>query len=941
MPLSWNEIRIRAARFAEEWKDASYEKGQTQTFYNEFFEVFGRRPRDVAVYERRVKKLNDKCGFIDLFWPGHLLVEQKSVGHSLEKAREQATDYFLSLKDQEKPRYILLSDFQSFELLDLDTGEEHCCRLSELPEQVRLFGFIAGYQKQTYKDQDPANVEAAQLMGKLHNQLRDSGYVGTDLERLLVRIMFCLFADDTGIFEPDSFLLYIEERTNEDGSDLGPRLTHLFEVLNTDETKRQTILDEHLDGFPYVNGQLFADLIRTPSFNSGMRESLLDCCHYDWTKVSPALFGSLFQSVMLPEEQRQGGAHYTSERNILKTIKPLFLDELWGEFTRIRESHSTHRRAKLQHFQQKLGSLKFLDPACGCGNFLILAYRELRILEIEVLKTIYPGYGRQRVTDISQLSFLDVDQFYGIEIKEFPVRIAEAALWLVDHQMNMRLSEAFGEHFARLPLNKSAHIHHANSLTLDWKDIVLPEELSYILGNPPFIGSKYQKPEQRDEIKALFADVKSAGVLDYVTGWYWKAAQYIQNTEVKVAFVSTNSITQGEQVGILWPPMSSLYGIKIHFAHRTFKWTIGEQQAEGMGVAAVYVVIIGFAAFNTDDKVIFDYETPTSDPNAIEVNNINLYLRDAPDNISIMRRSKPLCNVPTMGAGNKPIDGGYYLFSTQEKLEFLAIEPEAEGYFRRWLGSKEFINGLERWCLYLGDCSPDQLRRMPECIKCLEAVKNFRLGKIPNKKGMPTKKEPPQSTRKLAEFPTQFHIENMPQSTYLVIPKVSSENRSYVPIAFLPPLTLSSDLLNLIPNATLYHFGILTSQMHMVWMRNVCGRLKGDYRYSIGIVYNNFPWPVPTEKQRKKVEEKAQALLGVREQFPNSMLADLYDKLTMPPALLQAHKTLDRVVDTAYRKRPFKGEDERLEFLFSEYQRLTSPLVNAGQPKKTRKKKTS
>lgn len=572
---------------------------------------------------------------------------------------------------------------------------------------------------------------------------------------------------------------------------------------------------------------------------------------------------------------------------------------------------------------------------------MILAYRELRILEIEVLKTIYLGYGRQQVTNISQLSVLDVDQFYGIEIKEFPMRIAEAALWLVDHQMNMRLSEAFGQHFARLPLNKSAHIHHANSLRLDWKDIVAPEELSYILGNPPFIGSKYQKPEQRDEIKALFADVKSAGILDYVTGWYWKAAQYIQNTEVKVAFVSTNSITQGEQVGILWPPISSLYGIKIHFAHRTFKWTIGQQQAEGMGVAAVHVVIIGFAAFNTDDKVIFDYETPTSDPNAIEVNNINLYLRDAPDNISIMRRSKPLCNVPSMGAGNKPIDGGYYLFSIQEKLEFLAIEPEAEGYFRRWLGSKEFINGLERWCLYLGGCSPDQLRRMPECMKRLEAVKNFRLGKIPNKKGMPTKKEPPESTRKLAEFPTRFHIENMPQSTYLVIPKVSSESRSYIPIAFLPPLTLSSDLLNLIPDATLYQFGILTSQMHMAWMRNVCGRLKGDYRYSIGIVYNNFPWPVPTEKQREEVEEKAQALLGVRERFPNSTLADLYDKLTMPPALLQAHKTLDRVVDTTYRKRPFKDENERLEFLFSEYQRLTSPLVNADQPKKTRKKKTS
>jgi hypothetical protein len=444
MPLSWNEIRARAARFAEEWKDAHYEKGQAQTFYNEFFEVFGRRRRDVAVYEEKVKKLNNTHGFIDLFWPGQLLVEQKSAGLSLTEARTQAIDYFLSLKEQEKPRYILLSDFQTFEMLDLETRKDYYFRLSELPEKARLFDFVAGYHQQQYKDQDPANIEAASLMSNLHLQLEESGYAGTDLERLLVRVMFCLFADDTGIFEPDSFLRYVEDKTSEDGNDLGSRLVHLFEVLDTPTEKRQKTLDEDLARLPYVNGQLFADHIHTPSFDASMRKALLECCYFNWSKVSPALFGSLFQTVMLPQEQRKGGAHYTSERNILKTIHPLFLDELKEEFNKIKISKSTQRESQLEKFHKKLGTLTFLDPACGCGNFLILAYRELRLLEIEVLEALHPNH--QLSLDVKRLSRLDVDQFYGIEIEEFPVRIAEAAMWLVDHQMNMKLSEALVRH---------------------------------------------------------------------------------------------------------------------------------------------------------------------------------------------------------------------------------------------------------------------------------------------------------------------------------------------------------------------------------------------------------------------------------------------------------------------------------------------------------------
>lgn len=787
-----------------------------------------------------------------MFWPGQLLVEQKSAGRNLKHAREQATDYFLTLKERERPRYILLSDFQTFEMIDLETRAEHRFHLADLPDNIKLFGFIAGYHQQQYQDQDPANIRAASLMSNLHLRLEDSGYTGTDLERLLVRIMFCLFADDTAIFEPDSFLRYIEDKTREDGGDLGQHLIHLFEILDTPPAKRQKTLDEDLARFPYVNGQLFAGLIRTPSFDAAMRQALLHCCYFDWSQVSPALFGSLFQTVMLPEEQRKGGAHYTSERNILKTIQPLFMDELRAEFDRIRDSQSTQRQSQLAQFQKKLGALTFLDPACGCGNFLILAYRELRLLEIAVLEALHPKGKASRVIDIAHLSQIDVDQFYGIEIAEFPARVAEAAMWLMDHQMNMRLSEAFGQAFVRLPLKKSAHITIGNALRLDWKSVIAPGKLSYMLGNPPFVGSKYQDEKQREDMRQVFAGIEGAGVLDYVAAWYMQAAQFIQGTAIKVAFVSTNSITQGEQAALLWPPLRQRYGVQLHFAHRTFKWTIDEKKAKGMKVAAVYVVIIGFAAQDTDKKYLFDYETITSDPHRIAVQNINPYLVDAADTV-ITKRSRPLCDVPEMGIGNKPIDGGNYLFTTEEKAAFLAKEPQAAPYFRRWIGADEFINGWERWCLWLGECPPHLLRQMPEAMKRVEAVRKLRR----ESKSAPT--------NAIADTPTRFHVENMPTSTYIIIPRVSSERRLYVPIGFLNPETFTSDAALIIPHATLYHFGVLTSLMHMAWVRHVCGRLKSDYRYSNTLVYNNFPWPAgATPAQVKAIEAKAQAVLDTR-----------------------------------------------------------------------------
>lgn len=927
MPLDWNEIRARAARFSEEWKDAHYEKGQTQTFYNEFFEVFGRRRRDVAVYEEKVKKLNDKQGFIDLFWPGQLLVEQKSSGRNLKDAREQALDYYVRLKERERPRYILLSDFQTFELLDLESREEYSFRLSELSEKVRLFGFVAGYHQQQYKDQDPANIEAAGLMSNLHLRLEESGYTGTDLERLLVRIMFCLFADDTGIFDPDIFLRYVEDKTGEDGGDVGSRLIHLFEILDTPLVKRQNTLDEDLARFPYVNGQLFAGLIRTPSFDAAMRQALLQCCYFDWSKVSPALFGSLFQTVMLPEEQRKGGAHYTSERNILKTIQPLFMDELREEFTRIRDSKSTQRKSQLEKLQKKLGALTFFDPACGCGNFLILAYRELRLLEIEILEALYPSKARNQVLDVALLSQIDVDQFYGIEIEEFPARIAEAAMWLMDHQMNMRLSDAFGQAFVRLPLKKSAHIVLGNALRTDWKTVVAPDKLSYMLGNPPFVGSKYQDGAQRQDMAAVFANVDGAGVLDYVAAWYMKAAQYIQGTPVKVAFVSTNSITQGEQAAILWQPLLNRYGIHIHFAHRTFKWTIDEKKAKGMKVAAVYVVIIGFAATDAAQKYLFEYETVVADPHRVTANNINPYLVDAPDAV-ITKRSKPLCDVPEIRFGNQPIDGGGLILKRQEKDEIISQNPDAVHFIRRYSGAEELINGQERFCLWLKDKPPATYRNIKPIMERLTAVKEFRLAS----------KRP--VTRELATTPASFGFVSHPDAPYIIIPSVSSERRVYIPIDMYGPEIIASNLCLIIPNATLYHFGVLTSLMHMEWVRYVCGRLKSDYRYSNTLVYNNFPWPRnPTPAQIKNIEEKAQAVLDARAQFSGNTLADLYDPLTMPPALLKAHQALDKAVDAAFRKQPFASERERVEFLFAEHQRLTAPLIQKAATGKRAGKK--
>lgn len=564
MTLSWNEIKDRALNFSKEWADTSNEEADAKPFLVEFFKVFGITSKRVSTFEHRVKKLNDKDGYIDLLWKGMILIEMKSRGKNLDRAFEQAKDYLHGLKEHELPKYILISDFENFRLHDLEETKNIEFKLNDLINNVQHFGYLLGYQKKVYKEQDPANIKAAELMGKLHDRLEEIGYTGHPLEVYLVRLLFLMFAEDTTIFEKQQFQEYIEQRTNIDGSDLAAKLQELFQVLNTPKDSRFKNLDEQLADFPYVNGKLFEENLPTASFDSKMRQALLDCTYIDWSKISPAIFGSMFQSVMNPTERRNLGAHYTSETNILKLIKPLFLDDLWKEFENIKDNKN-----KLGEFHRKISTYHFLDPACGCGNFLIITYRELRLLELEVLRVL--NKSGQRVIDVSSIILIDVDQFYGIEYEEFPARIAEVAMWLIDHQMNMLVSNEFGQYFVRLPLKKAAQIRHADALETDWESVVTKNDLSFIIGNPPFIGSKIMKQSQRDQIVKEFDNTDGSGVLDYVTGWYIKAAKFIQGTKIKVAFVSTNSIVQGEQTSILWEPMISKYNVKIHFAHRTFK----------------------------------------------------------------------------------------------------------------------------------------------------------------------------------------------------------------------------------------------------------------------------------------------------------------------------------------------------------------------------------
>ncbi|WP_396177191.1 class I SAM-dependent DNA methyltransferase [Flavobacterium sp.] len=914
MALSWNEIKERAVKFSNEWAEYFNEEADAKPFLVEFFNVFGIYSKKVATFEHRVKKLDERDGYIDLLWKGTILIEMKSRGKNLDRAFLQAKDYLHGLKQHELPKYILVSDFEIFKLYDLEEGNIVEFKILDLVNNVQSFGFLLGYQKKVYKEQDPANIKAAEFMGKLHDRLKEIGYDGHPLEVYLVRLLFCLFAEDTTIFNKQQFQDYIEFRTNEDGSDLAPKLQELFQVLDTPSEKRFKNLDEQLAEFPYVNGKLFQEILPMASFDSKMRKALLDCCYIDWSKISPAIFGSMFQSVMNPKERRNLGAHYTSETNILKLIKPLFLDELWTEFENIKNNKN-----KLPEFHKKISQLKFLDPACGCGNFLVITYRELRLLEIAVLRAL--NKSGQGFLDVSEIIWLDVDMMGGIEYEEFPARIAEVAMWLIDHQMNMLISNEFGQYFARLPLKKSANIVHGNALQVDWGNVIPKDNLSYIIGNPPFIGKKEQKPEQKADMERVFVNIKGTGVLDYVTGWYLKASQLIQNTKIKVAFVSTNSIAQGEQVGLLWKILFDIYKIKIHFAHQTFSWS-----NEAKGNAAVHCVIVGFANYDTNNKSIFEYENIKGEPHELKVKNINPFLVEGKD-ITVENRKSPICNVPEIIYGSFALDDGNYTLSELERNEIISANKNSDKLIKPFIGGRELLHSEKRFCLWLANAEPSEIINNSLIKERVELVRKWRSN---SERG---------NTKKLAETPTLFAEVRQPKTNYLAFPTVSSVNRKYIPIAFLSSEIIASNQLYVLPNSTLYHFGILTSIMHMAWVKYICGRLKSDYRYSASIVYNNYPWPEsPSVKQIKLIDEKAQKVLEVRSSFPNSSLADLYNPLTMPPTLIKAHNELDKAVDSAYRTAPFTSEANRMVYLFELYEKYTADLFTKEILKKSRKK---
>jgi hypothetical protein len=897
--LSWNEIRARAVRFANEWKDEISEHAEAKTFWDQFFQVFGVSRRRVAHFEERVKTIDGKSGYIDLLWKSVLLVEHKSRGQNLDRAYIQARDYFPGIRDSDLPQYILVSDFEHFRLYDLDNNGERSFTLEQLPQNLELFAFMAGYQRQDIREQNPVNIEAAEKMGKLHDKLKQIGYKGMELELFLVRLLFCLFADDTGIFDKDYFCNYLQQQTHEDGRNLGTQICQIFQVLNTPLSERFSNMNESLNGFPYVNGKLFEDQLRIASFDREMRQMILECSTMDWGKISPAVFGSLFQSVMDKNERRSLGAHYTSEENIMKVINPLFLDDLWKEFYSLKGS-----KKKLESFHDHIAKLKFLDPACGCGNFLIIVYREMRLLEMEIIRELLK---EKTLLEIGVWLKVDVDQFYGIEIGEFSSQIAQVALWLIDHQMNMKISQEFGQYYVRIPLRNKPNIIHGNALLLEWESVIKKTELNFILGNPPFIGTAYMSKNQKKELIPVLSKLKKSGQLDYVSGWFIKASEYIGGTRIKVGFVSTNSIVQGVQAVLLWKYILKHCGQEIFFAHQTFQWL-----SEARGKAAVFCVIIGFGHIQEKaNKIIFTYQDIKGKPTLKHPKNINQYLLDAPC-VFVEPRSTPIHKQNPMLVGTSPLDYGHYIFSKNEMVNFVTKEPLSKKYFRKYIGGKELINGNERYILYLKNCPPLEIRKMKYVIELVNSVRVKRL------------ESDRKATKELAMYPTKLAEDRVLDSDLLILPKVSSGNRNIIPIGYYKYPTVCSDKTFQIANASLYLFGILNSIMHMAWMKVIGGRLKGDFSYSNTLVYNNFIFPEPTEKQQKEIEKQASLILSVRKEYLESghTLADLYDPITMPPDLQKAHENLDRLVDKAYRYKKemsYRADNVRVEFLFEKY----------------------
>ena len=930
MMLSPQEIKSRALQFGQDWKDETRERAEKDSFWNDFFNVFGINRRKVADFEKQAKRYTNKHGgFIDVFWKGQLLAEHKSAGKDLDKTLDEQTyDYFETIPQDELPRFVMVSDFKHMVLENVETKERHHFLTEDLHQHIHLFNFMTGRELVRYKDEDPINIKAANRLGDLYDALLKNGYDEHANRLFLVRVMFLCYAEDIGIFDKDHFRWCLEQKTNVDGSDVGRFLDELFDILNTPEDKRQRNLDEDLKKLPYVNGSVFAVPIQKPAFDATLRQLLIDCCALDWTKISPAIFGSLFQAAMNKIERRKLGAHYTSEKNILKVISPLFLDELKAELASLEST--VNKRSKLLAFRDKLATLKLMDPACGTGNFLVIAYRELRLLEIQVIQALIEldeaereKAGQHATLFHNYKTQLSVTHLYGIEIDELAVEIARLGLWVTDYQMSVQLTNKTGLPFAPpLPITHEPHIHHGNALRTNWDDVCPREALHYMMGNPPFIGVTVQTKEQKQDIEAIFGTQAGSRKLDYVTCWHMKATQYMQgNPQLKVAFVSTNSICQGEQVEPLWGTLLNL-GVKIHFAHSTFKW-----QNEAPGQAAVFCIVVGFGLAEPKQRLLFHYPDVKGEAVLERAINISPYLVNAP-NIWVESRNTPLMsNTPIMTKGSQPTDGGNLLLTPEERTDLIEKHGVPEHLIRPFIGGQEFINGIQRYCLWLKDVPTSEWRNNVEIKRRVEAVKQMRLAS--------TKK----ATQKDAETPYLFTETRQPQRDYLVIPEVSSEHREYIPIGYISKQVVASNKCQLLSEANLWHFGVLTSRLHMAWMRTVAGRLEGRYNYSNKLVYNNFPWVLdPTPAQIQQIEALAQAVLDARSPYlaSGATLADLYDPLAMPVDLRKAHTALDVAVEKVYRKAPFTSDAERVAFLFERYEALVRPLAKTAPLKKRR-----
>ncbi len=925
--------RAAAKIFAKNWKDRGYEKGDSQIFWVELLTtVFG--VTDISQFISFEDQVHlDHTSFIDGYIEKtHVMIEQKSINKSLTAAIkqsdgsmltpfEQAKRYSSELPYSKRPRWIVTSNFKSFYIYDMEKpgGDPEIILLEELEREYYRLQFLVEEGNTNLQREMEVSIAAGDIVGLLYDALAKQ-YVDPTTERamkslniLCVRFVFCLYAEDAGIFgRHGMFHDYLEEF---DAKHMRKAVIELFQVLDTKPEDRDPYLEESLSAFPYVNGGLFAnENIEIPQFTEEIRQLLLEkaSADFNWSEISPTIFGAVFESTLNPETRRSGGMHYTSIENIHKVIDPLFLDELKNELEEIRQiSVQRTKEKKLKEFQKKLAGLRWLDPASGSGNFLTETYISIRRLENAVIKELQGGQITFGFDGSSPIQ-VSIDQFYGIEINDFAVTVAKTALWIAESQMMKQTEDIVHMNLDFLPLTTNAFIVEGNALQLDWEDVVPKNQLSYIMGNPPFIGYSLQSKEQKNDILSIYMDekgkpYKTAGKIDYVAGWYFKASKYMQGTAIRTAFVSTNSITQGEQVAGVWKPLYERFGIHIDFAHRTFRW-----DSEASLKAHVHCVIVGFSvAQNLKKRKLY------VDGRFKEVDNINAYLISAP-NVFIETRTKPLCNVYKMTSGNRPADGGHLIIEENEYQDFLDNEPKAIPYIKRLSGATEFINNKKRWCLWLVGVSPAELRKMPKVMERIELCKADRLTGADDRK-------------KLAETPALFRETKNPD-TAIVVPRHSSENRRYIPFGFIGKDMILTDAAMCIPEAGVYEFGVLESNIHMAWVRAVCGRIKSDYRYSKDIVYNNFPWPTPTEQQKQKIEQTAQAVLDARSLYPDCSLADLYDELTMPPELRKAHHQNDIAVMQAYGftkgSEAYKSEAACVAELMKRYEQLCTQQQN-------------